>query len=117
MYDYKQVAVICHEANRALCIANGDNSQVHWDEAPAWQQNSAVDGVRGIHEGTIKTPQQSHQNWYTGKLAEGWAYGPVKDPEKKLHPCMVPFRELPLNQQAKDVLFFAIVTSLIDVID
>ena len=27
--------------------------------------------------------------------ADGWKYGPVKDPEKKEHPCFVPYDDLP----------------------
>jgi hypothetical protein len=43
------------------------------------------------------------------KLDDGWKYGPVKDPEKKEHPCLVSFSELPKEQQAKDFIFRAIV--------
>ena len=39
------------------------------------------------------------------KLDDGWKYGPVKDAEKKEHPCLVPFEQLPKEQQAKDYLF------------
>jgi hypothetical protein len=46
------------------------------------------------------------------KLADGWKYGPVKYPEKKEHPCMVPFAELPKEQQLKDALFRHIVPAL-----
>ena len=28
------IAMICHEANRAYCAANGDESQPSWNEAP-----------------------------------------------------------------------------------
>ena len=42
----------------------------------------------------------------------GWKHGPVKDPEKKEHPCMVPFADLPVDQQAKDFIFMSVVHSL-----
>ena len=35
--------------------------------------------------------------------------GPVKDPEKKEHPCFLPYDELPLSQRIKDYLFTAVV--------
>ncbi len=53
------------------------------------------------------------QNIGAEKLAAGWTYGPAKDPEAKRHPCLVPFAELPANQQAKDRLFFAVVSALV----
>ena len=46
------------------------------------------------------------------KEEEGWTWGPVKDPEKKQHPCMVPFDQLPREQQAKDFIFRSIVRAL-----
>ena len=49
--------------------------------------------------------KQSHESWLAEKRATGWKYGPVKDPEKKEHPCCVPYAELPAAQQAKDRLF------------
>lgn len=45
------------------------------------------------------------------KVAEGWTYGPQKNPELKQHPCIVPPGELPVEQQAKDYIFRAVVVS------
>jgi hypothetical protein len=45
-------------------------------------------------------------------IKDGWVYGEVKDAEKKTHPCLVPFDQLPLFQQKKDKLFCAIVDAL-----
>jgi len=47
------------------------------------------------------------------KLSDGWGYGETKDPEKKEHPCMVPFNELPVEQEAKDFLFRGVVHALL----
>jgi hypothetical protein len=114
MFIYKiiDVAIICHEANRAFCIINGDMSQEPFLVAPKWQKKSAVDGVRFHLLNPDATPENSHENWLKGKIADGWIYGPVKDVEKKIHPCMAPYSELPAHQQAKDHLFRAIVHAL-----
>lgn len=37
--------------------------------------------------------------------ADGWKYGPNKDFERKEHPCLVPYNELPEIQQRKDAVF------------
>lgn len=106
------VARVCHEANRAYCEALGDFSQPRWEMAPAWQKESAIAGVRA-HSGPVKpSPAQSHQNWMDMKTAEGWTYGETKDPRNKTHPCMVPFDELPPEQQAKDHIFAGVVYAL-----
>ena len=96
-----------HEVNRAYCIALGDASQPPWEDAPEWQKTSALKGVEGAIAGN--TPEQSHRGWLTEKEATGWKYGPVKDPEKKEHPCFVPYAELPPEQQKKDRLFISTV--------
>lgn len=96
-------AEAAHEMNRAWCVAHGDTSQVAWKDAPDWQRSSAMNGVRGALAGN--TPEQIHQSWLKEKQATGWKYGPIKDPEKKEHPCFVPYAELPPEQRVKDFLF------------
>jgi hypothetical protein len=108
-----EIARVCHEVNRAYCQALGDNSQPAWEEAPEWQRSSARMGV-DLHMMGDFGPEASHISWLNQKLDEGWKYGPVKDPEKKEHPCMVPFAELPREQQAKDFIFRAVVHALRD---
>lgn len=106
-----EAAHICHEVNRAYCIAQGDLSQPRWEEAPDWQKNSAVEGVK-FHLSGARSPAESHANWLHQKINDGWSYGPVKDPDKKEHPCLVPYDKLPLEQQSKDYLFTALVACL-----
>ena len=103
------IARLCHEANRAYCQGIGDDSQLPWDDAPQWQKDSAVAGVRFHKLNPNAGDSASHDSWMAHKIADGWVYGPVKDPEKKEHPCMVPFASLPVEQQKKDALFRAIV--------
>lgn len=106
------IAAICHEANRALCERLGDYSQKAWVNSPDWQHASVVAGVEFRLRNPGSSPAASHESWLSVKRAEGWVYGPVKDPEAKQHPCMVPFDQLPPEQQAKDHLFTAIVDAL-----
>lgn len=110
----EDVARICHEANRGYCSAIGDNSQFPWDEAPQWQRDSAINGVRFHLANPTAGPAGSHENWMREKLAARWVYGPIKNPggNPPTHPCLVPFIELPVQQQAKDFIFEAIVRAM-----
>lgn len=111
--EFKDIACIAHEANRALCRVLGDNSQPTWDDAPDWQRSSAIAGIEGIANGSIQQPRDAHDSWSDHKRKEGWTWGEVKDPVLKTHPCLVPYDQLPAEQQIKDHLFFAIVRALI----
>lgn len=110
--DREHIAQICHAANRAYCAALGDFSQPEWNDAPKWQQDSARAGVDHAIDHPDARPEDSHNSWLRVKEAEGWTYGPVKDPEKKEHPCFLPYDLLPPEQQAKDRLFLAVVRAL-----
>ena len=107
-----RIAGVCHQANKAWCEANNDNSQKEWGDAENWQQPSAINGV----EFRLKNPNAGHDAqhnaWLEEKISDGWVFGITKDAEAKTHPCIVPFDELSEFQKKKDALFCAIVDSL-----
>ena len=109
----ENIAKVCHEANRAYCQTLGDYSQPSWDDAPEWQRQSAIAGVKTIIENYFITPEDQHKCWFAHKVADGWTYGPEKDAEKKTHPCMKPYDELPAEQRIKDEIFGGIARILI----
>ena len=106
------IAEVCHEANRAYCRTLGDFSQPAWVDAPEWQRNSAINGVNFHIDNPGSPPSASHDNWLAEKIASGWKYGPIKDPELKEHPCCVPYEKLSDDQKKKDKLFIAVVEAL-----
>lgn len=110
----EMIARVCHEVNRAYCQSLGDMSQPSWEDAPQWQRDSAMLGVK-LHTENNVGPEASHESWMAQKVAEGWVFGPKKDPEAKTHHCIVPFDMLPREQQAKDFIFRAVVHALRDI--
>jgi hypothetical protein len=103
------IAKLAHEANAAYCRSLGDFSQPPWEVAPDWQKKSVINGVRFHIEYPTALASASHENWFKEKQADGWYYGPEKDPVRKTHPCMVPFGELPVEQQTKNHIFRSVV--------
>lgn len=108
----EDIARICHEANRVYCQAIGDYSQVEWPNAPDWQAESAIKGVEFCINNPNAPASANHESWLEEKRLTGWKYGPVKDADKREHPCFVPYNELPREQRLKDHLFKAIVGAL-----
>lgn len=107
-----EIARVAHEVNRAYCQALGDFSQPAWENAPDWQVRSALKGVALHLENPNAGPEASHESWLEEKKADGWTFGRIKNPEKKEHPCYVPFGMLPPEQRAKDFIFCAVVRAL-----
>jgi hypothetical protein len=105
----ERIAMVCHQVNKAYCEALGDFSQPNWNDAPDWQKRSAMMGVLMHMHQPSADPSMSHNSWMSQKVEEGWRYGEVKDAEAKTHPCIVPFNELPKEQQAKDHIFKGVV--------
>lgn len=99
-----------HEANRAYCLALGDDSQAPWETAPEWVRESSRAGVRVALGGA--TPAAQHEAWCAHKRADGWVHGLVKDAGLKTHPCLLPYAELPEAQRRKDALYQDVVRAM-----
>lgn len=106
--DTLRIAKLCHEANRKYCQLIGDNSQLSWEDAPEWQRESTIKGVEFHRKNPQAKPEDSHTSWLKEKEKQGWRYGEVKDPERKLHPCCVSYLELPVEQRMKDYIFICV---------
>jgi len=111
MIDIIHVAKACHEANKVYCESLGDFTQEHWENAPQWQKDSAVSGVKHIIDNPDVTAEQMHDNWMAEKKADGWRFGITKDAFAKTHPCLIPYNFLPIEQRMKDTLFISIARS------
>lgn len=43
-----------------------------------------------------------HDIWASTRIKQGWKYGPKRDDEKKLHPCLVEYEKLPEYEKELD---------------
>lgn len=68
---------------------------------------------RPIDTSTVVVPQEvqqlvemlarnTHEVWSQQRLADGWLWGEDRDDKRKLHPCLVPYEELPESEKAYD---------------
>lgn len=106
------IAAACHETNRQYCLSVGDQSLKHWEDTDEAIKASARAGVRHFLK-TLCSAKEQHDEWKKYKTEQGYVYGEVKDDEKKTHPCLVEYEELPKSQKVKDVLFQAVITGFL----
>lgn len=45
-----------------------------------------------------------HEQWAKSKMDAGWTYAPIRDNEKKHHPCLVPYKNLSEQEKEFDVI-------------
>ena len=43
-----------------------------------------------------------HEIWAQERINQGWTYGEKRDDNKKLHPCLVPYEDLPEEEKVYD---------------
>lgn len=46
--------------------------------------------------------RNAHDVWAVQRFEEGWRYGVARDDERQLHPCLVPYEELPDEEKEYD---------------
>lgn len=49
-----------------------------------------------------KLAENAHEVWSQGRLADGWTFGAKRDDTKKLHPCLIPYSNLPESEKEYD---------------
>jgi DNA-binding transcriptional MerR regulator len=111
--DATDIAQVIYAANREVQIITGDpRPSPDWYDAPEYQRRETIASVNEAISDPARTAEQNHQGWYDRLVAEGWTHGEVKDAEAKTHPDLLPFDQLPKEEQLKDRLFIAIVRAL-----
>ena len=43
-----------------------------------------------------------HEVWAETRIKQGWTYGAERNDERKTHPCLVPYEELPEEEKTYD---------------
>ena len=51
---------------------------------------------------TEQLAEHAHDIWAKQRLSDGWTYGEKRDDEKKHHPCLIPYADLPDSEKQYD---------------
>lgn len=46
--------------------------------------------------------ENAHEVWAAQRMGAGWTYGPRRDDRLKMHPCLVPYANLPDSEKVFD---------------
>ena len=55
-----------------------------------------------VVELTERLAENAHEVWAQRRMAEGWRPGPRRDEDKKEHPSLVPYEDLPEEEKEYD---------------
>lgn len=57
---------------------------------------------QGVAKLVERLAEHTHDIWAQQRMSEGWRFGPQRDDDKKLHPDLVPYADLPESEKAYD---------------
>ena len=46
--------------------------------------------------------KNTHEVWSENRMADGWTYGAERNDQKKHHPCLIPYEDLPESEKEYD---------------
>ena len=107
------IAAVCYEANRAWQRELlGSCAYPEWSSASTDQRREFVEAVRFHLRNPNASAAATHEEWMRGRYAEGWTWGPTDDPDRKSHPRLKSFRELPPEQRLAVYLLLGVIRGL-----
>jgi hypothetical protein len=68
------------------------------------QIDSMINAIELFKRNPDITPEKMHENWMKYKLANGWIYGLAKDESQKMHPNLIPWKDLSDVEKKKDIM-------------
>jgi len=107
-----QIAEITYAANRIYCRHARSKSKQRWNRLGSEVHKAVEEGVLYAIAHPHCSPEEIHEAWCDTMRRSGYQPGGVVDHGAKVHANLVPWDTLPEREQAKDVLFLAIVRAL-----
>ena len=99
----KDIAKILH--GLTCQIRRYDNTIVDkWEDLSEEFKELSYNAVREVYSTPQRSPEELHNLWMGPKLKDGWKLGD-HNIELKMHPCLVPFSDLPPSEICKDLIW------------
>jgi len=55
-----------------------------------------------IHDLTEALARNTHEVWAQERMAQGWRFGPERNDQRKEHPSLIPYEQLPEKEKVYD---------------
>jgi hypothetical protein len=55
-----------------------------------------------IHDLTEALAKNTHEVWAQERMAQGWRFGPERNDQRKEHPSLIPYEQLPEKEKVYD---------------
>ena len=94
-------------------VIKDPQGKVAWNLLPESEKDGYAKAVGYRIENPETTEVDMHNKWSADKFEAGWTYGEKLDFVKKTHPNLVPFEDLPVDQQMKDKLFLNVIDAIL----
>jgi len=83
-------------------VASDPNGSAPGGYRPAPADTSGIAITKDILDLTELLARNTHANWAHQRLSDGWRWGPARDDEKREHPCLVAYDDLPEQEKEYD---------------
>jgi len=122
-----KISQIAYGAYKAYCESTDDHSRLPFRALTAWEKNLMI-AVVELHLSDPKsTPEDGHNLWVEMMKDEGWRYVEKevktfvlgrkkmvrvtlpKNVIKKIHPLLIPYKDLPEGVKMKSIIILAVV--------
>lgn len=100
-----ELARVSHEIVRGYREAIGDGTCPPWVQTTKDERMAAAQQVVTVLKFPALTAAELHSGFVDTMRDRGWTFGEVMDEEKKTHPLLVDYDQLPLQNRIEDALF------------
>ena len=105
----RQAEFVYNAARLAAIGANAPIVPVEWEKREELFKKQFLRVIeRQCSEQRSNSPEELHGSWMQAYFEMGWKYGEKYDRENKIHPDLVPYKQLNKLEQDKDAVFVAL---------
>jgi hypothetical protein len=79
----------------------------HQQYNPRPIDTSGIIVPNSLSELSEKLAANAHDVWAIGRIRDGWHYGPYRDDDARLNPCLMAYDQLPASEQEFDLSMVA----------